>query len=241
MFSKGKPLGSFLPNQQKIKAEHSSSISNRSFQSASSLSTKSNQAGGSQLRQTKLYINQKDKKLKYDGFVEEIVPKVKAKYDFTYVPPPKSLNKTFGGVVATGTGAALPDDPLAQKPGRNLISLVGRVDYSMKTHKMHPDLNIIWSIYGKLLRIIVGKRFEHTLLVRNDEPGPILQAIYYDFDEDLRHLKNGCFVHLVGRFKTENRLQTFRVNQVSPEEWHNNFMRIENVTSFILMQNNVQK
>lgn len=44
---------------------------------------------------------------------------------------------------------------------------------------------------GKLLRIIVGKRGEHTLLLRNDNQGPILQSIFYDFEGELKSLSNG--------------------------------------------------
>ncbi|EDW00731.1 GH21044 [Drosophila grimshawi] len=58
-------------------------------------------------------------------------------------------------------------------------------------HQMQPQLNALWNVYGKLLRIIAGKRGEQTLLLRNEEKGPILQAIYYDFENDLKSLANG--------------------------------------------------
>jgi len=45
----------------------------------------------------------------------------------------------------------------------------------------------------------------------------------------------------VGQFVGENRLKTFKIDQVSDIDWQQQFMRIENVTSYILLQNTVQK
>lgn len=50
----------------------------------------------------------------------------------------------------------------------------------------------------------------------------------------------GCYIHVVGRFTGENRLHTFSVSQVSVADWQQNFTRIENVTSYLLMQNAIQ-
>lgn len=41
------------------------------------------------------------------------------------------------------------------------------------------------------MRIIVGKKAEHTLLLRNNNQGPILQSIFYDFEGELQSLRNG--------------------------------------------------
>lgn len=51
---------------------------------------------------------------------------------------------------------------------------------------------------------------------------------------------SGCYVHVVGRFFGENRLRTFSVSQVSVADWQQNFTRVENVTSYLLMQNAAQ-
>ncbi|XP_016985801.1 uncharacterized protein LOC108049198 [Drosophila rhopaloa] len=238
MLAKGKPRTPSVNSHAKFKSQLANNVSqlNLSFPTAAQLVRKNN----SQLRQTKLTVCQKDNKLKYEGFVEE-VPRFRAKQEFVYVPTPKALEKTSFVVNAKKEEPkGLPGDPMS-KPGRNLISLVGRVDFCLKTHKMYPDINAIWNVYGKLLRIIEGKRGEHTLLVRNENSGPILQGIYYDFESVLKSWSPGCFVHLVGRFINENRLQTFKIAQVSDIDRQQEFMRIENVTNYILMQNKVHK
>ncbi|KPU75828.1 uncharacterized protein Dana_GF26297 [Drosophila ananassae] len=165
-----------------------------------------------QLRQTKLCVSQKDHKLKYEGFVPE-APKLRPKVEFVYMPTPHSLPPPSNKVLEKSLlSAPLPpkkvlqgtyqkkdttnkEDVLAlmSKGGRDLINLIGRVEFSLKTHKMYPHLNVIWNVYGKLLRIIKGKRGENTLLVRNENSGPILQGIYYDFDGDLETLNTGKF------------------------------------------------
>ncbi|KAM8711201.1 hypothetical protein ACLKA7_000351 [Drosophila subpalustris] len=218
--------------QQKFKAE----LCNRSFETASGILRKN----GSQLKQTKLSLCQKENKLIFSGFVEEPM-QTKLKQEFVYVPPKKLLKKSTPILAAQKSEplAALPTSSMS-KPGRNLRSLIGRVDFCIKMHKTQPDLNAIWNVYGKLLRIIVGKRGENTLLLRNDDKGPILQSIFYDFDGELNSLNNGCYVHVVGRFTGENRLNTFSVTQVSAADWQQNFTRVENLTSYILMQNTMQ-
>lgn len=44
----------------------------------------------------------------------------------------------------------LAKDPMAQN-GRNMLVLVGKVDYVLKTSKMYPKINILWDVYGKNL------------------------------------------------------------------------------------------
>ncbi|XP_017962324.1 uncharacterized protein LOC108655119 isoform X2 [Drosophila navojoa] len=227
--------------QQKFKAQLKANehlLGNRSFETASGLLRKT----GSQLKQTKLTLCEKDKKLIFSGFVEDPV-KIKPKHEFVYNPPPKGLNKSFCCAKKEITVipkaeplAALPASPML-KPGRDLVSLIGRVDFCIKMHREQPHLNALWNIYGQLLRIIAGKRGEQTLLLRNEDKGPILQAIFYDFDGELKALTNGCFVNVVGRFIGENRLNTFSVSQVSLVDWQQNFTRLQNVVSYILMQN----
>lgn len=51
----------------------------------------------------------------------------------------------------------------------------------------------------------------------------------------------GCYVNVVGRFIGENRLNTFSVSQVSLADWQQNFTRLQNVNSYILMQNSNSK
>ncbi|KAH8252374.1 hypothetical protein KR038_010789, partial [Drosophila bunnanda] len=221
-----------LNSQAKFKTELASNVSqfNLSFPTAADLVRKN----GSQLRQTKLTVCQKDNKLKYEGFVEQ---KPRPKQEFVYIPtpikpekPPKQEKAPIG----------LPSSPMS-KPGRDLVNLIGRVDFCLKMHKMYPELNAIWNVYGKLLRIIEGKRGERTLLVRNEGSGPILQGIYHDFDGTLNSWNPGGYIHVVGHFIGENRMQTFKIAQVSDIDWDQQFMRLENLTTYILMQNNVHK
>ncbi|KAH8291405.1 hypothetical protein KR054_011368, partial [Drosophila jambulina] len=230
-----------LNSQAKFKRELAGNASqfNLSFPTAADLVRKN----GSQLRQTKLTVCQKDNKLKYERFVEQ---KPRPKEEFVYVPTPIVADKPPKEEKAP-TG--LPSSPMS-KPGRDLVSLIGRVDFCLKMHKTYPELYVIWNVYGKLLRIIEGKRGERTLLVRNEGSGPILQGIYHDFDGILkswspgkwqRYLFSGCYIHLVGHFVGENRLQTFKIAQVSDIDWDQQFMRLENLTTYILMQNNVHK
>ncbi|KAH8254000.1 hypothetical protein KR032_007916, partial [Drosophila birchii] len=237
-----------LNSQAKFKSQLASNASqlNLSFPTAADLVRKNS----SQLRQTKLTVCQKDNKLKYEGFAEP-----RPKEEFVYVPTPVVAEEPPKKEKAP---AGLPSSAMS-KPGRDLISLIGRVDFCLKMHKMYPELNAIWNVYGKLIRIIEGKRGERTLLVRNEGSGPILQGIYHDFDgilkswtpgKCLRYVNSsfyfnlkpftGCYIHLVGRFIGENRMQTVKIAQVSDIDW-DQFMRLENLTTYILMQNNVHK
>ncbi|KAH8403898.1 hypothetical protein KR215_005910 [Drosophila sulfurigaster] len=226
--------------QQKFRAQlkfNEKSFRNGGFESASGFLRKS----GSQLKQTKLSLCQQDNKLIFSGFVEE-PSKAKSKLEFGDEPNVK---------VKAEPATALSTAPMS-KPGRNLLSLIGRVDFCIKMQRTQLNLNAIWNVYGKLryisnvvslilllsgnlLRIIEGKRGERTLLLRNDDKGPILQSIFYDFAGELD------YVHVVGRFTGDNRLNTFSVTQVSIAEWQLNFSRIENLTSYLLMQNIIHK
>lgn len=113
---------------------------NRSFPTAAELLRKNS----TQLRQTKLTVCRKDNKLIYDGFVEEAV-KVRPKKE--NVPSPIILEKSSCEMSAKKESVELPSSPML-KPGRNLISLIGRVDFCLKTQKMYPEINAIWNVYG---------------------------------------------------------------------------------------------
>ncbi|XP_034476722.1 uncharacterized protein LOC117783428 isoform X2 [Drosophila innubila] len=179
--------------QQKFKADlmaNDKSFCNRSFETASGILRKT----GNQLKQTKLTLCQKENKLIFSGFVEEPA-KTKLKQEFVYMPPKNVLKKsTSMAAPKTEPLPALPASAMS-KPGRNLRSLIGRVDFCIKMNKAQPNLNVIWNVYG-------------------------------------------CYVHVVGRFTGENRLNTFSVTQVSTADWQQNFTRVENLTTYILMQNN---
>lgn len=45
-------------------------------------------------------------------------------------------------------------DLMAQS-GRNMLMLVGKVDYVLKISKMYPKLNILWDVYGKCIFIFI--------------------------------------------------------------------------------------
>lgn len=144
--------------QQKFKAQLKANerlLGNRSFETASGLLRKT----GSQLKQTKLSLCEKDNKLIFSGFVEDPI-KIKPKHEFVYNPPPKGLNKSFCCAKTEITVmpkieplTALPTSPML-KPGRDLVSLIGRVDFCIKMHREQPHLNAIWNVYGGLIVII---------------------------------------------------------------------------------------
>ncbi|XP_017010973.2 uncharacterized protein [Drosophila takahashii] len=237
MFTKGKPRTPLANNQAKFKGQLANNGSQLSFSTAAQALRKNS----SQLRQTKLSVCRKNNKLKYDGFAEEEEPKMRPKKEFVYIPTPSSQEKSRCEVSdQKDDKTGLPSCPMS-KPGRNLVSLIGRVDFCLKTHKINPDINAIWNVYGKLLRIFEGKRGEHLIIVRDDGSKSILQGIYYDFEGVLKTWSTGGFVHLVGHFIRENRLQIFSIAQVSDILSQQQFMRIENVTTYVLMQNNVHK
>lgn len=133
--------------QQKFKSEL---IANGNFESASGLLRKT----GTQLKQTKLSLCQKDNKLIFSGFVEEPT-KIKPKHEFIYMPAARGLNKTVSNPTTTIPTKieplpALPTTSMT-KPGRNLLSLIGRVDFCIKMQRTQPQLNVIWNVYGKVI------------------------------------------------------------------------------------------
>lgn len=139
--------------QKKFKSEL---IANGNFESASGLLRKT----GTQLKQTKLSLCQKDNKLIFSGFVEEPT-KIKPKHEFIYMPAARGLNKTIScaqnNTNPTTTMAtkaepipALPTSSMS-KPGRNLLSLIGRVDFCIKMQRTQPQLNVIWNVYGEVI------------------------------------------------------------------------------------------
>lgn len=118
------------------------------------------------MRQTKLCVSQKDKKLTYEGFVPE-PPRLRPREEFVYVPTPQSLPPPANKVLEKSLPSApLPPKNLREsgqekdtsnnedvqalmsKGGRDLINLIGRVEFCLKTNKMYPHLNVIWNVYG---------------------------------------------------------------------------------------------
>ncbi|XP_014091978.3 uncharacterized protein [Bactrocera oleae] len=159
-----------------------------------------------------------------------------------------SLNRTIDVVVkdfrderfdVQGSNSSMKEYMNSFKNGRNKMALVGRVDFCLKIHKVHPTLDALWDVYGQLKKIITGKqRGENVLLLRNLDGGPILLSIYYDFA--LVGLDSGCYLRAVGRFIGENRLHTFKLKRIEEEEYMQSvrcFNRIQNVSSFALLQN----
>lgn len=139
--------------QQKLKSQQ---IVNGNFETASGLLRKT----GSQLKQTKLSLCQKDNKLIFSGFVEEPM-KIKPKHEFIYMSAVKGLNKQISCAQSNmkpTTEPATKVEPLPalptqamSKPGRNLLSLIGRVDFCIKMQRAHPQLNALWNVYGTLI------------------------------------------------------------------------------------------
>ncbi|XP_065368721.1 uncharacterized protein LOC135961152 [Calliphora vicina] len=125
------------------------------------------------------------------------------------------------------------------KAGRNMLALVGKVDFVLKISKMYPTINVLWDVYGKLLKISKGKnRYEHILLMRNSEgDGPILQCVYYDFDNSLETYNSDSNVRVVGHINGCNRLRVFKIQLLQKPFQLSSLMRIQNVNSFVLLQN----
>ncbi|TMW41823.1 hypothetical protein DOY81_013093 [Sarcophaga bullata] len=125
------------------------------------------------------------------------------------------------------------------KPGRKMLALVGKVDFVLKITKMYPNIDALWNVYGKLIKLSNGKnRYEHILLMRNSEgDGPILQCIYYDFDNTLAEYSNDKNIRVVGRMTGCNRLRIFKLQALDELPQHTSFMRIQNVNTFVLLQN----
>ncbi|KAM7343286.1 uncharacterized protein ACRADG_010377 isoform 3-T3 [Cochliomyia hominivorax] len=83
--------------------------------------------------------------------------------------------------------------------GRNMQVLVGKVDFALKIMKMHPNINVLWDVYGKLQKISKGKnRYEQIILMRNiDGDGPVLPCVYYDFQNTLESYNNAISGQIV--------------------------------------------
>ncbi|KNC25230.1 hypothetical protein FF38_04251 [Lucilia cuprina] len=218
------------------------------------------------LKQTKLYIRRSLKRpvdSHNDSFTT--CQQMETKTELFIMPSPKmkaleskvKLNKTICGnvaVVGEKPSGSLRDlkesnkqnitetttsTDLMSRPGRNMLALVGKVDFVLKINKLYPKINVLWDVYGKLLKISKGKnRYEHILLMRNSEgDGPILQCIYYDFDRSLESYKSDYLVHVVGHITGCNRLRIFKIQQMEKPLPTASLMRIQNVNSFVLLQN----
>lgn len=144
MFILVKKANNSANTQQKFKSEL---IANGNVESASGLLRKN----GTELKQTKLSLCQKDNKLIFSGFVEEPT-KIKPKHEFIYKPAARGPNKTVSNPTTTKIEPllALPTTSMS-KPGRNLLSLIGRVDFCIKMQRTQPQLNVIWNVYGKVI------------------------------------------------------------------------------------------
>ncbi|KAL9894257.1 uncharacterized protein ACN2A1_008974 isoform 1-T1 [Glossina fuscipes fuscipes] len=217
------------------------------------------------LRQTKLGIRKSVKRSSQheDGFIAAeqfetkselfIMPLPKAKY----IRSNSNLNATVcGGEEQPSTSRALTnksnvkvekqdDNKIAKitnpmnQPGRKMVALTSGVDFLIKTCKLYKNLDALWNVYGKLIRYTKGKiRFEYILLMRNiDGKGPVLQCVYFDFNNSLKDFSNGCLMRAVGNFNDTNRLRAYKIRLVKPSSVDAAYLhRIQNVNSFVLLQ-----
>ncbi|XP_054738066.1 uncharacterized protein LOC129244454 isoform X1 [Anastrepha obliqua] len=236
---------------------------NVSFDTAESLLQK-NYVMGKNLKQTKLPFGTSVKRSKIEDDCNgiPIAPQQYGKSELFLLPLPHSkeafsiqrkgsLNRTMDVVTDDShennsrdfireLPANIPNiNPILLKNGRSKLALMGRIDFCLKMHKVHPTMDALWDVYGQLKKVVSGKyQGENILLLRNSDGGPILQSIYYDFT--LRGFESGCFLRAIGRFVGENRLQTFKLQKLEKEnymQWIQNFNRIHNVASFALLQN----
>ncbi|XP_075169073.1 uncharacterized protein LOC142241213 [Haematobia irritans] len=128
-------------------------------------------------------------------------------------------------------------DPMSDEK-RNLKVFVGNVEFVIKITKMHPKLNALWDVYGRLIKIGNGKnRFEKIILLRNlDGNGPVLQCSYYDFENTLDKFNYGSHLRLVGKSNGQNGFRTFKVDLIDQSITSSSIMRLQNVNSFVLLQ-----
>uniref|UniRef100_A0A1A9UWY6 Uncharacterized protein n=1 Tax=Glossina austeni TaxID=7395 RepID=A0A1A9UWY6_GLOAU len=217
------------------------------------------------LKQTKLCIRRSLKRSSQneDGFIA--AEQLETKSELFIMPLPKAkymrnngnLNATVcGGEEQPSTSRAFTNksslkeenqnenkmatvtNPLNQ-PGRKMLALTSGVEFLMKTCKLYKNLDALWNVYGKLIKYTKGKiRFEYILLMRNiDGKGPVLQCVYFDFNDILKDFSNGCLVRAVGNFNDTNRLRAFKLRLVNPASVNAAYLhRIQNVNSFVLLQ-----
>uniref|UniRef100_A0A1B0G1H0 Uncharacterized protein n=1 Tax=Glossina morsitans morsitans TaxID=37546 RepID=A0A1B0G1H0_GLOMM len=217
------------------------------------------------LKQTKLCIRRSLKRSSQheDGFIA--AEQLETKSELFIMPLPKAkyarsnsnLNATVcGGEEQPSTSRAFTHksslkeekqdenkkatvtNPLNQR-GRKMVALTSGVEFLIKTCKLYKNLDALWNVYGKLIRYTKGKiRFEHILLMRNiDGTGPVLQCVYFDFNDTLKEFSNGCVIRAVGNFNDTNRLRAFKVRLVNPSSVNAAYLhRIQNINSFVLLQ-----
>lgn len=146
---------------------------NRSLDSAQTalLEKKSN------LKQTKLYIRRSLKRPN-DPLNESFTScEMETKTELFIMPSPKmkvleskvKLNNTIcGGTnvlerpscstdvninIQKGNSMQTPTkNDIMAKAGRNMLMLVGKVDFVLKTIKMYPKINALWDVYGNFLK-----------------------------------------------------------------------------------------
>ncbi|XP_061391416.1 uncharacterized protein LOC133326828 [Musca vetustissima] len=231
--------------------DHEEKVFNCSFDTAqSSLSKKVN------LKQTQICVRRSLKR-PHDSFTT--ADKLETKTELFLMPMPTKikannyatakLNATVCGQMdeksliknehgETGSDVKPLDDPM-DVPQRTMRVFVGNVDFVIKYCKLNPNINALWDVYGKLIKITKGKhRFEQSLLIRNmDGSGPILQCAYFDFNNFVDNLTLGSNIRVVGKLCGLNCLRTFRIDPCNRTINQSNFIRLQNVNSFVLLQN----
>ncbi|XP_037884661.1 uncharacterized protein LOC119634512 [Glossina fuscipes] len=194
------------------------------------------------LRQTKLGIRKSVKRSSQheDGFIA--AEQFETKSELFIMPLPKAKyirsNSNLNATVCDDNKIAKITNPMNQ-PGRKMVALTSGVDFLIKTCKLYKNLDALWNVYGKLIRYTKGKiRFEYILLMRNiDGKGPVLQCVYFDFNNSLKDFSNGCLMRAVGNFNDTNRLRAYKIRLVKPSSVDAAYLhRIQNVNSFVLLQ-----
>ncbi|XP_058979718.1 uncharacterized protein LOC131802940 [Musca domestica] len=228
--------------------DHGDKVLNSSFDTAQgTLSKKVN------LKQTQICVRRSLKR-PYDSFTT--ADKLETKTELFLMPMPKvkadsegddkiKLNSTICGqqmdekITKKNAAEMISNDDPMETPQRNMRVFVGNVDFVIKFCKLNPNINALWDVYGKLIKITKGKhRFEQNLLIRNlDGSGPILQCSYFDFDNIVDNMTLGSNIRVVGKLCGASCLRTFRLDQCIRPIHQSNFIRIQNVNSFVLLQN----
>ncbi|XP_067627157.1 uncharacterized protein [Eurosta solidaginis] len=254
MFTSNKPKTLGAPGARANNSRHQFVAAlNASFDTAESLLTKSN-TNGKNLKQAKLNYTNLMKRPK----LEE---SCKPEFFLLPVPQPKAavhpsaqstekLNRTVDVCTREhkreenivdfyGKSSSPSANSILLKNGRNKMVLMGRIDFCLKMHKVYPTMEALWDVYGQLKKITKGKqRGENILLLRNTDGGPVLQCAYYEFA--FNGFEAGCCLRAVGRFVAENRLHAFKLKKLNVENYlksMEHFVRIQNVSSFALLQN----
>ncbi|XP_037915194.1 uncharacterized protein LOC119654102 [Hermetia illucens] len=117
---------------------------------------------------------------------------------------------------------------------RDLILITGNVHFAIKMNKLYADSNLLYEVYGKVLRTLQGKfPCEQIVFLRN-ESGPVLQVVFYEIDAQLPNIESGCNVRCIGKFKGASRLHSFKITPLPSPPKEESLSRLKNLCNFTM-------